>query len=225
MMRMAIFVLAVCVLSLHLWAQDTVPASAASPVGPPDSTSLVLIQRARPVYPISDEKDPLQGQVVIRITTSETGDVQSTEVVSGNPLLAAAAVNALKQWKFKPFIRSGKPVKASMNIPFNFVFRETADEPSATVSGGTGKNGADAMVTTVRVSPKLAQKMVLHKVEPKYPELAKTARIQGAVLLEAFIGKEGKVQYLHVVSGDPTLTKSAIDAVRQWEYKPLHSER
>ncbi len=194
---------------------------------PPDSRSLVLIQRARPVYPIIDEKDPLQGQVVIRITTSETGDVESTEVMNGDPLLAAAAVNALKQWKFKPFIRNGKPVKASMNIPFSFVFRETADEPSATVSGGTGKNGTDAsaMVTTVRVSPKLAQKMVLHKVEPKYPELAKTARIQGAVLLEAIIGKEGKMQYLHVVSGDPTLTKSAIDAVRAMGIQTIHSER
>ncbi len=92
------------------------------------------------MYPIIDEKDPLQGQVVIRITTSETGEVESTEVMNGDPLLAAAAVNALKQWKFKPFIRNGKPVKASMNIPFSFVFRETADEPSATVSGGTGKN-------------------------------------------------------------------------------------
>jgi protein TonB len=57
-------------------------------------------------------------------------------------------------------------------------------------------------------------------VEPQYPPLAKQAHIQGTVVLHAVIGKNGHVQGLQVVSGHPMLTASAINAVKQWQYKP-----
>lgn len=53
-----------------------------------------------------------------------------------------------------------------------------------------------------------------------YPPLAKQARIQGVVVLEAVIGKDGKIQNLRVITGHPLLIKAAQDAVSQWEYKP-----
>ncbi|MGC2161870.1 MAG: M56 family metallopeptidase [Silvibacterium sp.] len=55
---------------------------------------------------------------------------------------------------------------------------------------------------------------------PKYPEAAKKARIQGTVVLRAWIGKDGSVERLTVVSGPKELQKSSLDAVRQWTYKP-----
>ena len=61
---------------------------------------------------------------------------------------------------------------------------------------------------------------VLTKVSPKYPEEAKKARVRGKVLLNAVIGKDGTVQSLDVVSGPEMLRQSALDAVRQWTYKP-----
>jgi protein TonB len=72
----------------------------------------------------------------------------------------------------------------------------------------------------VRVSQGVSEGLLLHKVTPTYPPLAKQARIQGAVLLQATIGKDGSIQNLRVQSGHPMLTQSAIDAVRQWKYKP-----
>jgi TonB family protein len=56
---------------------------------------------------------------------------------------------------------------------------------------------------------------------PKYPEAAKKARIQGTVLLNAIIGKDGTVEQLTVISGPKELQQSALDAVRQWIYKPF----
>jgi TonB family protein len=56
---------------------------------------------------------------------------------------------------------------------------------------------------------------------PIYPPDAKKARIQGTVLLDAVIGKDGTVESLTVVSGPPALRTSAQDAVRQWTYKPF----
>jgi len=72
----------------------------------------------------------------------------------------------------------------------------------------------------VRVSQGVSEGLLLHKVTPQYPPLAKQARIQGSVILQATIGKDGSIQNLRVQSGHPMLTQSAIDAVRQWKYKP-----
>ena len=62
---------------------------------------------------------------------------------------------------------------------------------------------------------------VFKKVQPVYPADAKKARIQGTVVLDAIIGKDGKVEHLSVVSGHAELQQSALDAVRQWEYQPF----
>jgi periplasmic protein TonB len=72
----------------------------------------------------------------------------------------------------------------------------------------------------VRVSQGVTQGLLLHKVTPQYPPLAKQARIQGTVVLSALIGKDGSIQNLHVVSGHPMLTNSALEAVKEWKYKP-----
>jgi protein TonB len=63
--------------------------------------------------------------------------------------------------------------------------------------------------------------MLIRKVEPKYPPLAITARIQGSVVLAAMISKSGEIENLRLVSGQPMLVRSAIDAVSQWRYRPF----
>jgi protein TonB len=72
----------------------------------------------------------------------------------------------------------------------------------------------------VRVSQGVTQGLLLKKVTPQYPPLAKQARIQGVVVLSALIGKDGSIQNLHVVSGHPMLTNSALEAVKEWKYRP-----
>ena len=75
-------------------------------------------------------------------------------------------------------------------------------------------------VQRIRVSSGVTQGMVIRRVEPVYPPIAKTARVQGTVILQAVIGKDGTIQNLHVVSGHPLLTQAALDAVKQWRYRP-----
>ncbi|MEP6644486.1 MAG: energy transducer TonB, partial [Acidobacteriaceae bacterium] len=72
----------------------------------------------------------------------------------------------------------------------------------------------------VRVSQGVTQGLVLHKVQPPYPPLARQARIQGSVTLQAEISKDGSIQNLRLISGHPMLAPSAIEAVKQWKYKP-----
>jgi TonB family protein len=73
----------------------------------------------------------------------------------------------------------------------------------------------------INVKADIMQNQIVKKVTPVYPPEAKKARIQGKVLLNAIIGKTGEVENLKVSSGDPMLQQSAMEAVRQWTYKPF----
>jgi protein TonB len=72
----------------------------------------------------------------------------------------------------------------------------------------------------VRVSSGVVSGLLLRKVQPNYPPLARQARIQGVVVLQAQISKDGTIQNLQLISGHPMLAPAAIEAVKQWKYKP-----
>lgn len=88
------------------------------------------------------------------------------------------------------------------------------------VNAAAAGNNASQKAGPRYVSPKTMQDQVLTKVPPKYPPEAKKARVQGKVVLDAVIGTTGHVENLKVVSGPSELQQSAMDAVRQWTYKP-----
>src|SRR5258708_2487524 len=72
----------------------------------------------------------------------------------------------------------------------------------------------------VRVSQGVSAGLLVRKVNPNYPPLARQARIQGHVLLQAEISKDGSIPNLRLLSGHPMLAPAAIEAVKQWKYKP-----
>jgi protein TonB len=72
----------------------------------------------------------------------------------------------------------------------------------------------------IRVGGQVEAAKLIYKPTPEYPPLAKMARIQGTVRLEAIISKDGTIQDLKVLNGHPLLVKSALDAVKQWRYQP-----
>ncbi len=72
----------------------------------------------------------------------------------------------------------------------------------------------------VPVSRGVSEGLLIHPVKPTYPPIALTAHVQGEVILQAVIGKDGTIQNLHIVSGHPMLIKAAVDAVQQWRYRP-----
>lgn len=78
---------------------------------------------------------------------------------------------------------------------------------------------APTIQRTFRTSS-MMQGSLIRRVEPVYPFAAKAARIQGPVVLEALIGRDGSMEKVHLVSGHPMLAQAAIQAVSQWRYKP-----
>ena len=72
----------------------------------------------------------------------------------------------------------------------------------------------------VRISQGVTKGLLVHRVEPAYPPLARAARVQGEVVLSAVISVNGDIQNLQLVSGHPMLVPAALAAVKEWRYKP-----
>jgi len=85
---------------------------------------------------------------------------------------------------------------------------------------GASSAGPQIAAQRIRVSAGVSQGLCTSKVPPVYPEDAKTARVQGQVVMRAIISKTGDVSSLQLVSGHPLLAQAAMDAVKQWKYKP-----
>ena len=107
------------------------------------------------------------------------------------------------------------------------------------VEGGTGQFGARNGVLNgfgVGVSPMappasapvarpprishIMEGNLIFRVQPTYPALARQARIQGSVVLRAIISRDGRIENLQLIDGHPMLVQSAMEAVRQWRYRP-----
>lgn len=93
-------------------------------------------------------------------------------------------------------------------------FSNAANQASETAAGITS-NAAEK----VQVSADSTD-FIMHSVTPNYPMLARQMKVQGSVILEALIGRDGQIQDLHVVSGPPILANAAEEAVKQWHFKP-----
>jgi TonB family protein len=80
----------------------------------------LIISKVAPVYPEEARTAKIQGSVVLKAMINQTGDVVSLDLVSGHPLLAPAAMDAVRQWKYRPYLLNGKAVAVETQITVNF---------------------------------------------------------------------------------------------------------
>jgi TonB family protein len=192
-----------------------------------------------PTYPPDALEAKLQALVILTVQISPSGDVDNIRLISGHPMLAPAAIEAVKQWKYKPYLLNGQPVEVETTVRLLFtVSRDqgylVGDAPlDALPQGGVIGGVIGTQVTTpppgtpapalprrIRVSSGVASGLLKTKVNPLYPPEARDQHIQGVVVLGVKIDNEGNVYDVELISGHPLLADSAIDAVRQWKYKP-----
>jgi len=101
---------------------------------------------------------------------------------------------------------------------------QTSDGGAIGTSGPSGSQGASPSTTAgkrVSVPANIVAASIVTKIDPEYPAESRAKNVQGEVLLHATIDKEGNVSQVRVWSGDDMLAKSAVEAVRQWKYKPM----
>jgi len=162
-----------------------------------------------PVYPEAAKMAGIQGVISLNVTVDEQGNVVEVKSWAGNaPVLAKAAVRAVKKWKYRPVLIEDEPFAFLGEVVFTFRLRKRAQ-----VSEG-GNSPVRRLACMVDTSG------LLYSVNPEYPRVARIAHISGTVVLEMVINKQGGVEDVKATSGHPLLVQSAIDAVRQWRYQP-----
>ena len=80
----------------------------------------LLVKRVQPVYPEQARQMRVQGPVQLQATINRDGNISNVKVVTGNAQLARAAVEAVKQWKYKPYYLNNEPVEIQTQIIVNF---------------------------------------------------------------------------------------------------------
>jgi TonB family protein len=151
----------------------------------------------------------MEGAVMLRVTVAPDGSVSSADRMSGDPQLAESAMAAAKQWKYQPFLNCGRPVEG-----------QAVERVKYSLSDPAGNVEVVKRSDTVRISSGVAAGLVVSKVNPQYPPEAARAGIQGMVVLLIKIGKDGRPHDIQFISGIPQLADAAIEAVKQWQYKP-----
>ncbi len=228
---------------------DQAPAPATPDSNPPAGNvgggleQATLIHKVNPTYP-KDAKDAhISGTIVLHGVIAKDGTLQQVEYVSGPEELKQAAIDAVNQWQYKPTTLAGKPIDVETTISLVFALKKT-DEAEPT-SGAPATNGnsnsasasqtglPDALNGTgpppppphnapsrIRVGGAAQARSLVHQVQPTYPMYAKMQYITGTVVLHVILARDGSVQTVEVVSGPDDLVRSAVDAVKQWRYKP-----
>jgi protein TonB len=80
----------------------------------------LLVRRVNPNYPPLARQARISGQVVLRAVISKDGSIENLTLVSGHPMLAPAAIDAVKQWKYRPYLLNGEPVEVDTEVLVNF---------------------------------------------------------------------------------------------------------
>jgi TonB family protein len=166
-----------------------------------------LLKRVDPVYPEEARQKGIQGVVILEAKIDESGRVMDTMVLRSVTGLDEAAVEALKQWVYEPMVINGKPMRALFTVTVKFQLGEKDIEKFA--------EGA------VKVKDAIKPPKLVKMVQPKYPEEASKAGVEGVVILQARTDVEGKVKDVMVLRSVPALDQAAIDAVKAWVYEPL----
>jgi TonB family protein len=186
------------------------------------------------------------GIVTLEFVVKPDGKVDQVRVLKSVPSLDEAAKAALKQSRYEPTLVNGRPAPVLAVAAMSFTWRRDpmpatyldmaafyykhrhygSAEGLLNLAQNAIRDEAKAFGTTPADGPPrwgpgtVTEPRKLKGVPPVYPPVAESARIQGAVVVDAIIDVEGNVKGARVVRSVPPLDQAAVDAVRQWKYTP-----
>jgi len=190
-----------------------------------------LIHQEPPLYPPLAKQARIQGTVRFTATIAKDGTVKDLQLVSGHPLLVAAAQEAVRKWQYEPTVLNGRPVEVVTQIDLNFTL-------SGGVPGGAGPGVGpgeahetvapppfasvepEKGVKRIRVAPSDQEEKLLHRPAAMYPPLAQQAGVRGVVGVRLLIAVDGAVKAVQVVRGHPLLIPAATEAAKQYRFRP-----
>ena len=182
-----------------------------------DDAAMLLIKAVDPVP--APEARNLRGRVELELRIDKAGSVAGVTVTAGSPPLAAAAVAAFKQYKFRPYMAGESP--AEVICPAVSIFSGAEGAQSYPGNLEASRAGGTTLSRRLKISSVLLDQNKIHDEKPRYPGAAKMGHIQGDVVIRVTINKLGRVETLNAVSGHPLLREEALEAVKEWRYRPF----
>jgi len=194
---------------------------------PGDGVSLpVVVKEAKPHYTADAMRARVQGTVTLECVVQPDGTIGEARVTKSlDPGLDEEAIKAVRQWRFRPGLRDGKPVAVRVALEMSFTLR---DKPTQTVfpvpplaTGDAGGEGAKEAPPVYEPGNGVTPPVVVKEARPAYTAEAKGARIQGIVELQCVVETDGSVGDVKVIKPlDPGLDQEAVKAVRKWAFEP-----
>jgi len=185
-----------------------------------------LIKRVDPIPPDTAGTDILDGDVILAITIRTDGTVKVDRVAHGLPMLAAAAIHAASQWLYEPGRHNGVATPVETIIAFHFKNRSVGDpvvpprQGAVTMSAPPRTAPPPPPQGVVRISAGVMATMLQKRVDPVYPRNSVAPDAQGNITMLVTVDRTGAVRDAEVVSGPFRFRDAAIDAVKQWRYRP-----
>lgn len=186
--KCALFLYCLCACSLAFpQPQDSLPTIA------PDKAKLNLVTFVQPEYPALAKAARIHGIVHISFTVDETGSVKELKLLSGHPMLAPAALEAVRKWKYKPFQVDGKTVAVQTDVEFSIpenvsladIEQEQRFQEAYWQNERAGRSALDKQdLVTAEAKLQIARTAAEERVDEKWLELADVLSMLGTVKLE-----------------------------------------
>jgi periplasmic protein TonB len=182
------------------------PAETANTATPPAKAVPARPKAKRTPPPTTAESSPAPALAPVVMTRAVLPPLE-VEVVAGDEHRTIQATSNSVRVDLQP------------RTPFTPTPATASSSSGSSVSPPPDVTGVADATGRVHLSPGAAE-ILSRPVEPNYPLLAKQMKVQGAVVLEALIGRDGNIQDLHVLSGPTILSAAAREAVKQWRFRP-----
>jgi len=193
------------------------PATPAAPV----SVNFVpaqLVHVLAPVYPAGAKPSLATETVVLRFTVGKDGRVMNPEFLKGLPAFKRAALDAVGQWQYTPALTNGKPVEQQMEVSLD-IDPSTPSQAAPSSAGPSDVADANAKLPMTTQAGFVPAQLV-RSVRPVYPALARQWLTIGTVVVRVKVERDGRVADPEVLRGPMLFRRAALDAVRQWQYRP-----
>jgi TonB family protein len=230
----AVVVVAVAIFGFTQWKSHSAATPATEPAAPSTATTTLPKPSAQPPAAATPAAStPAEAPAATSSNDDTESAAEPAKPAAPKSSKASSAATAAESKPAEPAEDEPAPMVVKGGKVTSKTDSGTGDAPAAPSMVGMATPGAapiplvggtspevQPMLQTLSISQGVSQGLLYHKVAPVYPQNAIRMQIEGEVQLQATISKDGDISKIKAVSGAPQLTKAAIDAVKQWKYKP-----
>jgi len=193
-----------------------------------------LVYRVAPKYPKQALRKKIEGTVELQAVIAKDGSLKELMVISGDPMLASAATEAVQKWRYEPYMLNGEPVEVRTRITVAFTLpNKLVGYPRIPARVDVDTRDSEPLVPLAalpvpepppgvyRVGGDVTRPHATYAPDPEFSEEGRKANKQGTVVLLAIVTADGTVRDVRVLQSlGSGLDEKAVEAIKQWKFDP-----